>query len=183
MGLDTSTLYLLPFPSTVNWLKTEKSLSEQGIGETTVLTLRKKFFFSDQNIHCNDPVQLNLLYVQLRDAIINGTHPCTRDECVQLAALHCQIQYGNHNEDRHKPGFLELHKFLPHQYARLKGIEKSIFNEYRKLYNLSEINAKLRYIQFCQSLQTYGVTFFLVKVLLGVLNVLIFYMLIPSPHN
>jgi len=28
---------------------------------------------------------------------------------------------------------------------------------------MSELNAKFRYIQLCQSLRTYGVTFFLVK--------------------
>ena len=49
----------------VNWLNKDKSLREQGIDETQVLTLRKKLFFSDQNVDCNDPVQLNLLFVQV----------------------------------------------------------------------------------------------------------------------
>ena len=154
----------MSFVLLVNWLNTEKSLREQGIEETVVLTLRKKFFFSDQNVDRNDPVQLNLLYVQSRDAIIDGTHPCTRDEAVQFAALQCQIQYGNHNEAKHKPGFLTLEEFLPREYVKLKGIEKAIFADHRKLHNLSEINAKFRYIQLCRSLRTYGVTFFLVKV-------------------
>ena len=134
-----------------------------------MLTLRKKFFFSDQNVDRNDPVQLNLLYVQSRDAIIDGTHPCTRDEGVQFAALQCQIQYGNHNEAKHKPGFLTLEEFLPREYVKLKGIEKSIFADHRRLHNLSEINAKFRYIQLCRSLRTYGVTFFLVKVKKGLI--------------
>ena len=129
-----------------------------------MLTLRKKFFFSDQNVQWNDPVQLNLLYVQLRDAIINGTHPCTRHESVQLAALQCQITYGNYNDVRHKPGFLDLPEFLPGHHIKLKGVEKAIFAEHRKLHNLSEMNAKFRYIQFCRSSRTYGVTFFVVKV-------------------
>ena len=142
----------------------DKPLCEQGIEESAVLTLRKKFFISDQNVCSNDPVQVNLLYVQLRDTITNGTHPCTRSESVQLAALQCQIQYGNHDGSKHKRGFLELREFLPCQYIKIKGIEKSIFTEHRKLHNLSEINAKFRYVQFCRSLRTYGVTFFLVKV-------------------
>ncbi len=49
----------------MNWLNPDKSLREQGIEDTIVLTLRKKFFFSDQNVDRNDPVQLNLLYVQV----------------------------------------------------------------------------------------------------------------------
>lgn len=34
--------------------------------ENEVVVLKKKFFFSDQNIDRNDPIQLNLLYVQVR---------------------------------------------------------------------------------------------------------------------
>ena len=146
------------------WLNTEKSLREQGIEETNVLTLRRKLFFSDQSIDRNDPVQLNLLYIQSRDAIIDGTYPCTRDEAVHFAALQCQIQYGNYNKAKHKPGFLTLEEFLPREYVKRKGIEKSIYADYHMLHNLSEINAKFRYIQLCRSLKTYGVTFFLIKV-------------------
>ncbi len=83
---------------------------------------------------------------------------------MQFAALQCQVQYGNHAEAKHKPGFLSLEEFLPREYVKLKGIEKNILAEHRKLHNLSEINARFRYIQLCRSLRTYGVTFFLVKV-------------------
>lgn len=132
--------------------------------ETAVLTLRKKFFISDQNIDCSDPVQLHLLYVQLRDAIINGSLLCTRDESVYLAALQCQVVHGNSDKHKQKSGFLDSNKFLPGQYAKQKGIEKLIFEAHHKLFNTNEINAKFKYIQFCQSLKTYGVTFFHVKV-------------------
>lgn len=138
-----------------------------------MLTLRKKFFVSDQNVHCNDPVQLNLLYVQLRDVIINGTLPCTLDESVHLAALQCQILHGNYDKHREKPGFLELHKFLPEQYTKRKGIAKLIFEAHQKLFNTKELNAKLKYVQFCQSLRTYGVTFFHVKVSSAILVMVI----------
>lgn len=111
---------------TVNWLKTEESLCEQGIVETDMLTLRKKFFVSDQHTHYNDPVQIDFLYAQLRDAIINGSLPCTRDESVHLTALQCQIIHGSYDKHRQKPGFLDLHNFLPNQYSKQKGIEKLI---------------------------------------------------------
>ena len=147
----------------LNWLNPEKSLREQGIDETQVLVLRKKFFFTDQNVDRNDPIQLHLLYVQSRDAIIEGVHPVNKEEATQFAALQCQIQYGNHNEAKHKGGFLNLSEFLPKEYVKAKAIEKSIFQEHRKLHSLTELNAKFRYIQLCRSLKTYGVTFFLVK--------------------
>lgn len=56
----------------MNWLNSDKSLREQGISETAVLTLRKRFFFSDQNVDRNDPVQLNLIYVQVCGGFVVG---------------------------------------------------------------------------------------------------------------
>ena len=49
----------------VNWLDHSKTLREQGIDVEETLLLRRKFFFSDQNVDARDPVQLNLLYVQV----------------------------------------------------------------------------------------------------------------------
>uniref|UniRef100_A0A1X7VGP0 FERM domain-containing protein n=1 Tax=Amphimedon queenslandica TaxID=400682 RepID=A0A1X7VGP0_AMPQE len=147
----------------LNWVNRDKSLREQGIDETEVLILRKRLFFTDDNVDVNDPVQVNLLFVQSRDSIVNGTHPCTKDEAVLFAAYQCQVQYGNNNEAKHKTGFLNLGEFLPKEYLRIKGIEKDIYKEHRKLHSMTEINAKYRYITLCRSLKTYGVTFFLVK--------------------
>jgi len=49
----------------VNWVDPSKTLREQGIDEGEPVLLRRKFFFSDGNIDSHDPVQLNLLYVQV----------------------------------------------------------------------------------------------------------------------
>jgi talin len=145
----------------VNWLNHDKSLREQGVGENDTVRLRKKFFFSDQNVDRNDPVQLNLMYVQARDDILKATHPCSADEAVQFAAMQCQVQLGDHNPQTHTA--LDLSKYLPAEHAKAKGMEKRILQEHRKLKGLTELNAKYRYIQLCRSLKTYGMTFFLVK--------------------
>lgn len=92
---------------TVNWVDHTKTLREQGIEEDETLLLRRKFFFSDQNIDSHDPVQLNLLYVQARDAILDGTHPVTQEKACEFAGIQCQIQFGDHNPPKHRPGFLE----------------------------------------------------------------------------
>ncbi|MGH0186242.1 UNVERIFIED_CONTAM: hypothetical protein FKN15_020713 [Acipenser sinensis] len=49
----------------MNWLDHGRTLREQGVEETETLLLRRKFFYSDQNVDSRDPVQLNLLYVQV----------------------------------------------------------------------------------------------------------------------
>ncbi|XP_066142630.1 talin-1 isoform X3 [Euwallacea fornicatus] len=147
----------------VHWLDPSKTLREQGIDEYTTVLLRRKFFFSDQNIDSRDPVQLNLLYVQARDAIVNGTHPITQDKACEFAGIQCQIQFGDYNETKHKPGFLDLKELLPQSYMKMKGIEKKVFQEHKKCLGMNELDAKVKYTKTARSLPTYGVTFFLVK--------------------
>lgn len=77
--LGSSTNITFSFTS-VNWVDVGRTLREQGIDESETVLLRRRFFFSDQNIDSRDPVQLNLLYVQARDAILDGTHPVTHDK-------------------------------------------------------------------------------------------------------
>ncbi|CAH0698118.1 unnamed protein product [Spodoptera exigua] len=147
----------------VNWVEPSKTLREQGIDVTETLLLRRKLFFSDRNVDSRDPVQLNLLYVQARDAILDGTHPVTMDKACEFAGIQCQIQFGDHREDKHTPGFLDLKEFLPASYVKVKGIEKKIFKEHKKHVGLSELDAKVLYTKSARDLKTYGVAFFLVK--------------------
>ena len=65
----SSFVFFPPFSShfIAIWLNPDKSLREQGVEENEVIVLKKKFFFSDQNIDRTDPIQLNLLYVQVKD--------------------------------------------------------------------------------------------------------------------
>lgn len=60
--------------------------------------MRRKFFFSDTNVDTRDPVQLNLLYLQCRDGVLNGLHPVSRETAIKLAALQCYIEYGSFQE-------------------------------------------------------------------------------------
>nr|XP_049697783.1 talin-1 isoform X16 [Helicoverpa armigera] len=147
----------------VNWVEPSKTLREQGVDASETLLLRRKLFFSDRNVDSRDPVQLNLLYVQARDAILDTTHPVTMDKACEFAGIQCQIQFGDHREDKHTPGFLDLKEFLPASYVKVKGIEKKIFREHKKHVGLSELDAKVLYTKSARDLKTYGVAFFLVK--------------------
>uniref|UniRef100_A0A8C2JWT7 Talin 1 n=1 Tax=Cyprinus carpio TaxID=7962 RepID=A0A8C2JWT7_CYPCA len=146
----------------LNWLDHGRTLREQGVEEYEMLLLRRKFFYSDQNVDSRDPVQLNLLYVQARDDILNGSHPVSFDKACEFAGYQCQIQFGDHNESKHKPGFLDLKEFLPKEYIKNKG-EKKIFQAHKNCQNMTEIEAKVSYVKLARSLKTYGVSFFLVK--------------------
>uniref|UniRef100_A0A3Q3JC77 FERM domain-containing protein n=1 Tax=Monopterus albus TaxID=43700 RepID=A0A3Q3JC77_MONAL len=147
----------------LNWLDHSRTFREQGVDESETLLLRRKFFYSDQNVDSRDPVQLNLLYVQARDDILNGSHPVSFDKACEFAGIQAQIQFGPHVEHKHKPGFLDLKEFLPKEYIKQRGSEKKIFQEHKNCGEMTEIEAKVKYVKLARSLQTYGVSFFLVK--------------------
>ncbi|KAL5104483.1 Talin-1 [Taenia crassiceps] len=147
----------------VIWLNPAQSLRQQGIDEKEILLLRRRYFFSDMNVDARDPVQLNLLYVQLKDAILNGTYPVTLEEAVTLAALQCQVELGNYNPNKYRTGYLDLKDYLPKEFLKVKNVEKKIFQQHATLNGLSDIEARVKYCHFCRSLKTYGITFFLVK--------------------
>uniref|UniRef100_A0A8C4ID52 Talin-1 n=1 Tax=Dicentrarchus labrax TaxID=13489 RepID=A0A8C4ID52_DICLA len=99
---------------------------------------------------------------QARDDILNGSHPVSFDKACEFAGYQCQIQFGDHNESKHKAGFLDLKEFLPKEYIKNKG-ERKIFQAHKNCQNMTEIEAKVSYVKLARSLKTYGVSFFLVK--------------------
>uniref|UniRef100_A0A183BVZ7 FERM domain-containing protein n=1 Tax=Globodera pallida TaxID=36090 RepID=A0A183BVZ7_GLOPA len=145
----------------INWADHSKTLREQNIAEDEQLTLRRKFFFSDTNVDTRDPVQLNLLYIQCRDGVLRGLHPVSRDTAIKLAALQCYIEYGPYEEGIQRS--VDAKNLLPKEYAKAKELEKNIVQDYRELMYEDSAAPKKKYCELCQSLPTYGVTFFLVK--------------------
>ncbi|KAG6464798.1 hypothetical protein O3G_MSEX014738 [Manduca sexta] len=71
---------ILKTDDNVLWLDHHKTLREAAVEPTETLLLKRRLFYSDRNVDSRDPVQLNLLYVQTRDAILNGRHPVTEDQ-------------------------------------------------------------------------------------------------------
>uniref|UniRef100_A0A8C4HDD3 Talin 2 n=1 Tax=Dicentrarchus labrax TaxID=13489 RepID=A0A8C4HDD3_DICLA len=97
------------------------------------------------------------------DDILNGSHPVSFDKACEFAGIQAQIQFGPHAEHKHKPGFLDLKEFLPKEYIKQRGSEKKIFQDHKNCGEMTEIEAKVKYVKLARSLQTYGVSFFLVK--------------------
>lgn len=75
------------------WLDQSKTLRQQDIDEQSTVVLRRKFFFSDTNIDQRDPVQLNLLYVQVSDEQIKSKRKKKKDENFCLFQLVSKWNY------------------------------------------------------------------------------------------
>jgi talin len=144
-----------------DWLDPDKTLYEEDIGDDEVLLFAKRFFANDFNVDMNDPMQLHLIYVQASNAVVSGKYdPLQRREVIDLAARILQATYGNHDPNKHKPGFIELAKIVPLMWRKDKKIEKDVLKEHQKLVGTSDITAKFRFVQIVRSLKTYGITFF-----------------------
>ncbi|NXG64191.1 TLN1 protein, partial [Hemiprocne comata] len=147
----------------LNWLDHGRTLREQGIDNNETLLLRRKFFYSDQNVDSRDPVQLNLLYVQVQLPAVPGSAALCQPpgRGVEISA---RSHHGGYF--RMPNGFClslgRLKDFLPKEYIKQKG-ERKIFMAHKNCGNMSEIEAKVRYVKLARSLKTYGVSFFLVK--------------------
>ncbi|XP_072946171.1 uncharacterized protein [Epargyreus clarus] len=148
----------------VEWLDQKRTLRELKVDPEETLLLKRRLFYSDRKIDARDPVQLNLLYVQTRENILSGRQIVTEEKAAEFAGIQCQIDFGDFEEDKHKPGFIEnLTEYLPLQYTSSWGIEKKIYREYSKHKGLSQVDAKYLYTKIAREFPTYGVTFFLVK--------------------
>jgi len=143
-----------------NWLNEVQTLHEQDILEDEELVFAKRLFFSDDNIDKDDPFSLHLLYVESLKAIIDGKYPITRTDAKDFAAIQMQITYGDHDPNKHKPGFIDVNVFLPLPYRKDKKIQAEIFRDHKKMAGMSDMNAKYRYCQLVRSLKTFGITFF-----------------------
>lgn len=144
-----------------DWLDPDKTLYEEDINDDEVLLFAKRFFSNDFNVDMNDPMQLHLIYVQASNAVITGKYdPLSRQDTVELAVRQVQATHGNHDPNKHKPGFLDLNKIVPLMWRKDKKLEKDILKEHQKLVGTSDIQAKFRYVQIVRSLKTYGITFF-----------------------
>ena len=91
---------------------------------------------------------------QSRDAIHDGSYPCTNHDVILLAALQCQFSMANTRVQKSSPILLNLYMHVP---------SELILGEYKELKKRTEPEAKLAYIQQCCLLPPYGATLFHVK--------------------
>ena len=147
-----------------NWLNPDKTLREQGLVEEDFVILKKKFFVTDQNVDRTDPVQLVMMYTQSYDMVVTGKIPTTAEEAIQFGGIILQIKFGNHDPEKHKPGFVKLKDLVASEYHKNKDVEKAIYKEHSILHGTTVLNAKFRFVQLIRSLKHYGTSFFMVKV-------------------
>jgi talin len=144
------------------WLDSARSIGEHEI-QVEELVFAKRFFNNDMDVDKDDPVQLHLVYMQAVAALLAGDYePMLRQELIDLAAVQIQIVTGSSDPNKHKPGFLDLAKYLPAVCLKDKKIEADLLTEHKRLSGMTELDAKYRYVQLARVLKNYGRTLFIV---------------------
>jgi talin len=97
IGLEKTEEYGLQIEGADKWLNNTQSLQDQGVTEHTILKFKKRYFVDDLNVDKSDPIQLHLVYLQSRDAILTGEYPVQLEEALQFAAVQLQVEVGNYD--------------------------------------------------------------------------------------
>ncbi|KAF1744586.1 hypothetical protein MXB_55, partial [Myxobolus squamalis] len=138
----------------ISWIEHDKTLSEQGIDESFLLVVRRKYFY-ESNQNFVNPQEISILYNQCRDSILSGTLICSVDEATK-------VQKSNFVDASFK--LTDLKEYFPKEHQKsLKVVEKKLKEEWKLLNGYSEIDARQQYVILCQNLKLYGTSIFLVK--------------------
>jgi len=156
--------------STGVWLNPTKSLVEQGVDTmTTILLLRKKFFFKinrdmEQFFSPDtDDYSLNKAFCESLDAVLSGTNPCPLESAVKLVALQCQVRFGDYESPEILENFNWDEYLSPENSAQSKKISNDVLFSYRSLNGVKTREAKAMYISEASKLKTHGYTFLQVE--------------------
>jgi len=144
------------------WVASNKSLYEQNIPEDCLLIIKKRFFATDDQIDTSNPMDVHLVFLQLKGAIQDGLYPCQKDEAILLASMHAQVELRDYDPGKWDAKKLknELIRFIPPRWIKAKKITDDVLSQYKQLRGIAEVQAKFRYIQLARSLKTYGLTIF-----------------------
>ncbi|GKT13130.1 hypothetical protein ADUPG1_010201 [Aduncisulcus paluster] len=113
---------------------------------------KRVFFMDDKEDYTIDPVLKHLMFSQFKDNVLKGIYALPEDQIGQLAGLCFQATYGDHDERKHKPGFLGKHiaEYIP---ATKRSSKKSayweqlIFRNHRELVGVTPSDCETQYIQ------------------------------------
>ena len=144
-----------------------KPFAKKGIAKHNMV-FSKRLYVDKIGEVPQDPVELHLLYTQAKGCVLRGKYAVTDTEALLLAALTLQIEYGDHNPEKHNAGFLrnELIKYIPkHLYGLQKPEvwEKDFVSTHIKMKGFTEMMSKQAYTKSCQKFRGYGYTFFQAK--------------------
>jgi Ran GTPase-activating protein (RanGAP) involved in mRNA processing and transport len=160
------------------WLHSERTITEESIGRDSELHYIFKLIKLPADV--SDGRVLELLYLQIRQSILDGKYSCSERLAVRLAALSIQTTMGDYDPTVHKSGYLsrmDISNFLPFTVTAHSSEywQRRFFRQHQILKGMAKAQAQKLYVQLARSyIPNFGLHFFTVddesrlKVLVGV---------------
>ncbi|CAN1175671.1 Kinesin-like protein KIN-14E [Linum perenne] len=145
-----------------------KAAKERSKGEILhcKLIFKKKLFRESDEV-VEDPMFVQLSYVQLQHDYVLGNYPVGRDDAAQLSALQIFVEIGYVGSPESCADWTPLlERFLPRQIAITRGKrewEMDILSRYRSLENLTKDDGRQQFLRILRSLPYGNSVFFSVR--------------------
>ncbi|XP_052708482.1 radixin-like isoform X2 [Crassostrea angulata] len=152
------------------WLKLNKKVLSQDVKKETPLQFkfRAKFFPEDVSEELIQEITQRMFFLQVKEGILNDEIYCPPETSVLLASYACQAKYGDHDPEKHKPGFLSNDRLLPQRVYEQHKLSKEqweerIQNWFSEHRGMLREDAMMEYLKIAQDLEMYGVNYFEIK--------------------
>uniref|UniRef100_A0A3Q3F3N9 Radixin-like n=1 Tax=Labrus bergylta TaxID=56723 RepID=A0A3Q3F3N9_9LABR len=111
---------------------------------------------------------LALLFVRVKEAILNDENYCPPETAVLLASYAVQAKYGDYNKDVHKPGYLTHDRLLPQRVLEQHKLTKEQWEDRIQTWHeehrgMLREDSMMEYLKIAQDLEMYGVNYFEIK--------------------
>ncbi|GAB1611322.1 moesin-like isoform X2 [Argonauta hians] len=155
------------------WLKLNKKVTSQDVKKETPLDFqfRAKFFPEDVAEELIQEVTLRMFFLQVKRSILSDEIYCPPETSVLLSSYALQAKYGDHDPEKHSPGFFineTQEKLLPQRVFDQHMLtatqwEERIVTWYQEHKRMLREDAMMEYLKIVQDLEMYGVNYFEIK--------------------
>ncbi len=151
------------------WLDDDKEVMQQRFrkSDPTFFQLRFKYYPCNINSVVTSEPGLKLLYLQVRDAILNGRIFCPKATAVELASYAAQVKFGNLETMATDADYLKKDRWVPTSVLKdprdrttARQIRLLIAGLHKNHYGKSIGYSMRRYLEIAQSLSMYGLVHF-----------------------
>ncbi len=134
------------------------------LGENLILYQRVKYLPTDIDNSFKDSNNKHQFYLQLRQDVLSGLFPMSVSDCLSLAGMALQVEFGDFSHDIHSEAYFDLNHYLPVHILN-SGIEpEKLRSDLVKLHRAHQGQSQSKTeIKFCKELMrhdNYGFHFF-----------------------
>ncbi|KAJ1348901.1 hypothetical protein KIN20_004308 [Parelaphostrongylus tenuis] len=137
-----------------HWLDPMKKLAKQvPIGPPYTFRFRVKFYTSEPS-NLKEELTRYQFFLQIKQDILSGRLPCSKEAGVELAAYALQSELGDYNPNEHDALFISQFRFHPEQDAQM---EIDILERFKLCRGQTPAQAEANYLSRAKWLELYGV--------------------------